>query len=131
MDGEAVETVRDCRARRATASVLGPEHEVIEEKLRASSEEIGQGRRALIGLELVLLVDSNPRQLLPPLRQLVAAPREFLLGRKQVQACREPLFTGSDLVVSHVLFPLPYFFCKIPLHIHLCFQYSCSIVKKR
>jgi len=52
-----------------------PEHEVVDEELRASSEEIGEGRCPFVGLESILLVDPNPRQLLPPPRQLVAAPR--------------------------------------------------------
>jgi hypothetical protein len=40
MHGEAVEAVGDGRACRATARILGAEHEVINEELRASSEEI-------------------------------------------------------------------------------------------
>src|SRR5207245_2799976 len=60
VDNEAVEAVRDRRAHRAACRELGPKHEVIDEELRASSEEIGEGGFALVGLEAVLLVDSNP-----------------------------------------------------------------------
>jgi hypothetical protein len=69
VDDEAVEAVRDRRAGWTPCRVLGPEHEVVDEELRASSEEIGEGRCALVGLEAVLLVDSNPGQLLPPARR--------------------------------------------------------------
>ena len=74
---------------------------MIDEQLRASAEEIGEGRRALVGLEAVLLVDSNPGQLLPLPRQLVAAPRQRLLGLEQLQPGRKPLFTCSGLVIGH------------------------------
>jgi hypothetical protein len=48
---------------------------VVDEELRAPSEEVCQRGGSLIGLESVLLVDPDPRQLLTPVRQLVAAPR--------------------------------------------------------
>jgi hypothetical protein len=113
--GEAVKAIRDRRACRAAAAVLGAEHEVIDEKLRASSEQIGERRHALLGLETVLLVDSNPRQPLLPLRQFVATPRQRLLGLEQLQPGRKPLFTCSDLVVNHCFSPS----CRLPT--------SCSV----
>ena len=85
--------------------IVGPKHEVIDEELRASSEQIGKRRHALVGLETVLLVNSNPRQPLPPLRQFVATPRQRLLGLEQLQPGRKPIFTCSDLVVSHCFSP--------------------------
>ena len=105
VDDEAVEAVRDRRAGRTPCRVLGPEHEVVDEELRASSEEIGERGAPLVGLEAVLLVDSNPRQLLPLPRQLVAAPRQLLLGLEQLEPGRKPLFTCSGLVVGHCLSP--------------------------
>ena len=57
---------------------------MIDEELRAASEEISEGRFSFVGLEAVLLVDPNPRQLLPPPRQLIATPRQFLLGLEQL-----------------------------------------------
>ena len=47
---------------------------MIDEDLRAS-EEVCQRGAPLVGLKSILLVDPNPRQLLPLPRQLVAAPR--------------------------------------------------------
>src|SRR5215510_15934708 len=75
---DAVEPVRDRRARRAPRRVVGPEHKVIDQKLRVPSEEVCQRCAAFIGLEVIFLVDPNPRQFLPPPRQLVAAPRAIL-----------------------------------------------------
>src|SRR5271166_3232038 len=75
VDDEAVEPVRDHRAGRTPRRVVGPEHEVVDEELRAPSEEVCQRCAPLIGLESVLLVDPDPRQLLTSPRQLVAAPR--------------------------------------------------------
>src|SRR5581483_2601098 len=65
------------------------------------SEEVRQRGAALIGLESILLVDPNPRQLLPSPRQLVAAPHKVLLGLEKLEPRREPLFTCSGLVLRH------------------------------
>ncbi len=105
VDDGAVEAVRDRRAGPAPCRVIGPEHEVIDEELRAPSEEIGEGRCALVGLEAVLLLDANPGQLLPPPRQFVAPPRQRLLGLQQLQPGRKPLFTCSGLVIGHCFSP--------------------------
>ena len=78
---EPVEAVRDRRARRTTCRVVGPEHKVIDEELRAPSEEVRQRGAPLVGLEAILLGDPNPRQLSPSPSQLVAAPGEFLSAR--------------------------------------------------
>src|SRR4029453_9720014 len=64
--GEPVEAVRDRRAGRAPGRVVGPEHEVVDEELRAPPEEIPQRGAPLVGVESELLVDRNPRQLLAP-----------------------------------------------------------------
>ena len=55
---EAVEAVRDRRAGGTARGEVGPEYEVIDDQLRASLEQIGEGRRALVSLEPVLLTDS-------------------------------------------------------------------------
>ena len=101
VDDEAVEAVRDRRAGRAACRVVGPEHEVIDEELRAPSEEVRQRGASLVGLESIRLVDPNPRQLLPPPRQLVAAPRQLLLRLEQLEPRCKPLFTCPGLVFRH------------------------------
>ena len=102
---DPVEAVRDRRAGRAAGSVVGPEHEVVDEELRAPSEEIRQRGAPLVGLESILLVDPHPRQLLPPPRQVVAAPRELLLRLEQLEPGREPLFTCPGSVLRHCSWP--------------------------
>src|SRR6266702_56003 len=42
MHDDPVEAVRDRRAGRAAGGVVGPEHEVVDEELRAPSEEVRQ-----------------------------------------------------------------------------------------
>src|SRR5438128_4684087 len=101
MDDEAVEPVRDRRARRTPRLVVGPEHEVVDEELRAPSEEVGQRGAPLVGLESILRVDPHPRQLLPPPRQLVAAPRELLFRLEQLEPRGEPLLTCPGSVLGH------------------------------
>src|SRR5260370_41739179 len=105
MDDEAVEAARDRGAERTPCCVVGPEHEVIGEELRTSSEEIGERGGALVGLEAVLLVDSKPGQFLPLPREFVAAPRQRLLGLEQLQPGRQPLFTCPGLVRGHCFSP--------------------------
>src|ERR1700722_20052634 len=106
MDDGAVEPVGDRLEGRTPCRVVGPEHEVVDEKLRAPSEEVGQRGASLVGLESILLVDSHPRQLLPSARQLVAAVSQLLLRLEQLQPGRKPLFACSGLVVGHRFSPL-------------------------
>src|SRR4029077_13062741 len=103
VDDEAVERVRDRRTGRAPGLVVGPEHKVIDEKLRATAEKSRQRGAAFIGLEAIRLVDPDPRQLLPPLRQLVAPPRQLLLRREAVASPRQPLFARPGLVCGYLL----------------------------
>src|SRR5205814_8893987 len=77
------------------------EHEMIDEELRASPEKIREGCFSFIVLESVILVDSNPGQFLPPPSQLLAAPRQFLLGLAQLPLRRQPLITCSGLMLNH------------------------------
>ena len=95
VDDGAVEAVGDCRAGRASCLVVGSEHEVVDEQLRASSEQIGERRGALVGVEDVVIVDAYPWEILSLPCQFVAAPGQLLLGYEQVQPGREPLFTSS------------------------------------
>ena len=70
---------------------------MIDEELRASSEKISEGRFSFVGLEAVLLLNSNPRQLPPRPHQLVATASKFLLGLEQLQPGRKPLLLRNDL----------------------------------
>src|SRR5207237_10283203 len=103
VDGETVEPVGDCRAGRTARRVVGPEHEMIDEELRAPSEEVCQRGIPFIGLESVILIDANPRQLLTSPRHLVAAPRQLLPRLEQLEPSCQPLFTCSGLMCGHRL----------------------------
>src|SRR5918996_311913 len=108
---EPIEAVRDRRAGRTARCVVRPEHEVVDEELRAPSEEVRQQGAAFISLKSVLLVDLNPRQLLTSPRQLVATPRELLLRLKQLEPRCQPLFTCPGPVLRHRC-------CLLPLGVH-------------
>src|SRR5688500_9999500 len=101
MDEDAVERVRDRRAGRTPRLEVGPEHEVVDDKLRPPAEQVFERSAPLFGLESVLLVNPNPGQLLPLPRQLVAAPRKLLLGLQQLEPRRTPFLTCSGRVFGH------------------------------
>src|SRR5206468_327755 len=84
-------------AGRTARLVVGPEHEVVDEQLRAPAEQGCQRDASFVGLEPIRLVDPDPRQLLPAQRQLVAAPGELLFRREQLEPRRQPLFTRRGL----------------------------------
>jgi hypothetical protein len=46
---------------------------VIDEKLRAPVEQLGKRFRSVVGLEAVVLLDRDPRQLAPLAGELIAA----------------------------------------------------------
>src|SRR5215813_11259140 len=101
MNGEAVEAVRDRRTRRTTCGVVGAKHEVVDEKLRAPAEEVGQRRLPFVGLEAIGFIDLNPWKLLTKARQFVAVPRKLLLRLEQLESRAEPLLTGPGRVFRH------------------------------
>src|SRR5437016_3772045 len=101
MDRVRIDGVDDRRAHGAARLVRRAEHEVVDEQLRATVEELGERLRPRRGLEAVVLLDRHPGELPPLPRQLVAATGELLLLREQLLARCLPLLTGSDLVVRH------------------------------
>src|SRR5205085_5246384 len=87
------------------------------------SEEIRERCLSFIGLESIFLVDSNPGQLLPTPRQLIALPCKILLGLEQLPPGRQPLscravavrrlVACSNLMLSHASI------CSLPRHLSL------------
>jgi hypothetical protein len=55
----------------------------------------------------IVFVNSNPRQLLPHQRELIAAPRVLLLRREQFEPLREPLVARSYYMLT---------FCRRLIH---------------
>src|SRR6266852_3352816 len=101
MHGDAVESVGDRRAGRTPGLVLRPEHEVVDEELRAPAEQILQRLVALLGVERINLIDSYPGQLLSQPRDVVAAPCQVLLGGEQIEPCFQPLVTCCGHMCRH------------------------------
>src|SRR5262249_43799058 len=89
------------RATRATFYPSRAEHEMIDDQLAASVEEVGERFLAVRPLEDVLLVDLDPGQFAPLGAHPVAHPGKlFLVG--QVEFARlEPFFSRYDFVVLH------------------------------
>src|SRR5580658_9247248 len=77
-----------------------PHHEVIDDKLAAPVEEIGESLFAARPLEDILLLHALPRQLAPLAAQLIAQPRELLFFGKKLLARFCPLFMRY-LVMLH------------------------------
>src|SRR5215207_6616335 len=101
-----IEVVRDEGAAGATrVLVVDPvpeaEHEVVDEQLRAAVEELGKRLRPLVGLEDVLLLDRNPRQIPAPAGELIALAHIRLLGIEQLTPFGEPFVSCPFAVVRH------------------------------
>jgi hypothetical protein len=64
------------------------EHQVVDEQLRAPNEELGERPSTLLGLEAVLLLDPDPRQLEAQPREIVATTEvlPFSRARSSVRA---------------------------------------------
>jgi hypothetical protein len=78
---------------------------VVDQQLGAAVEQLGQGRRALLGVEAVGLVDLDPGQLAALAGQLVAESGVVLLALEQFVAGGLPLLAADNLVVSHRVLP--------------------------
>jgi len=72
---------------------------VVDQELRASSEEVRQRGTPLVGLESILLVDPDPWQLLTPSRQLVAALCKLLLLLEQPEPGCKPVLSTYYLML--------------------------------
>jgi hypothetical protein len=77
------------------------EHEVVDEQLRATVEDVVERLRPLVGLEGVLLLDRHPGELLAPAGELIALAHVLLLGIKQLPAGGQPLLSRSHRVLGH------------------------------
>jgi hypothetical protein len=103
VDERAVEAVRETAAAGAGAVlVVGPEHDVVGEKLRASVEQLDEGLPAVLGVELVGLLDRYPRELEPLLPDLFVLPRLLGLELSELVTGRLPVLAGSNLVLRHL-----------------------------
>src|SRR4029453_9140447 len=100
---DAVECVRDRRAGRAAGFIVGAEHEVVDDKLTATVEQLCQRPRAVVGVEGVFLLDRDPWQLPPLTRQFVAQARVLLLVHEELLPRRTPFVARTNPVLRHRL----------------------------
>jgi hypothetical protein len=104
VDLGALEPVGEVRAARAGADgVVGPEHDVVGEELGATLEELGQRLLAVLGIELVLLLDRHPGKLQALLLDLLVALRVLLLELGELVAGGLPLLSGARRVSGRLL----------------------------
>src|SRR5919201_3332366 len=103
MREHAVEAVRGRRAGGAAGGVVGSEHEVVDDELRAAVEQLRQRACAVLGVEAFLLLQRHPGELAPLPREFVAEPRVLLPPSEERLARGEPLFPCSDLLIRHRL----------------------------
>src|SRR5438105_4556346 len=97
MHDHAAQPVGERGAARACNRPVLPEHQVVDEQLRAPLEQLGQRFWPVLGLEPVLLLDRNPRQLAPMLLDAPGVLLQFPLGGQQLLASRLPLLRRADL----------------------------------
>src|SRR5580704_12590812 len=90
MHGDAVGVVGHERATRATLLRARREHEVLHHELAAAVEQTGKRLPAVGPVEGVRLVDADPGKLPAQLSDLIAAPRQVLLGGKQIASRLKP-----------------------------------------
>jgi hypothetical protein len=80
----------------ALTRLSGPHHEVFDEELAATVEQIGQGHLAVRRVEDVRLLDLHPGQRATLGGEPVAEPGELLLSRHQGLARFEPFLARDD-----------------------------------
>jgi hypothetical protein len=97
-----VELIPQVRASGAGADlVIGPEHDVVGEQLRAPVEQLAERLLAVLGVELVLLLYRHPGKLTPLLGYLLAELGLLGFELRKLIASRLPFLAGPDLVVWH------------------------------
>src|SRR6266542_3702915 len=94
-----VDMVGQERAAWATLLPSWTKHEMINDQLAPSVEEVGERLLAVRPLEDIRLLQSDPGQLPTVPAQLIALVRELLLFPEQLFASRNPFFLGNDFVV--------------------------------
>src|SRR5207244_7759581 len=81
--------------------VVGAEHDVVGAQLRAPLEELGQGLLAVLGVELVLLLDRDPGEIATPSLDLLVSLRLLRLELGELVTGHLPFLAGSNLVFGH------------------------------
>src|SRR6266511_4854098 len=90
------------RAALATLLPSWSEHEMHDDQLAASIEEVGERLLAVRPVEAIPLLHPDPGQLAALPAQLIAQPGEGLLLAQVLLARREPLVSRHDAVGLHL-----------------------------
>jgi len=102
VDERAVEPVGQAGAARARAErVVRAEHDVVGEELRAPVEELGERLLAVLGVELVRLLDRDPGKRESLLLDLLVSLSLLGLELRQLLPGRLPFLPRSDRVLGH------------------------------
>src|SRR5713226_10266028 len=96
VDQDAVHVIGTKRAADAAFLPVGPKHEMLDDQLAASGEQIGEGLLARRRVEDIVLFDLHPRQRATLGVQSVALPGELLFLAQEVGTRRQPLFLRYD-----------------------------------
>ena len=83
--------IREHRTDFAALVPLRIEHEVVDDQLAATVEQIGERLFAVGAVKHVVFFDLLPRKFLPRASQLVAQTAEFFLFREKFLPCLDPL----------------------------------------
>src|SRR4029077_13124867 len=92
----AIEMIRQVRTALATLLPAWAEHEMIDNQLAATVEEIGQRFFAIRSVENIRLADVSPWQFASMPAHFVAQPSQFLLASEQILARDQPLASRHD-----------------------------------
>src|SRR5207249_11996928 len=87
--------------------VVGAEHDVVGEQLSATIEEFAQGLLAILGIELVLLLDADPGQIATRARDLLVSLGLLGLELREFVPGHLPFLAGSNPVFLHLISSSP------------------------
>jgi hypothetical protein len=79
---------------------------MIDDELRATFEQVGEGDRTVAPLEHILFLDAFPGHLAPRPGKLVAQAREVLFLRQQRLTRLGPYIPSDDPMIRHGAAPL-------------------------
>jgi hypothetical protein len=89
------------RAADASLAPVRSEHEMLDDQLAASAEQIGEGFLPVRPIEDIGLLDLDPRQCPPLAAELVAQAGELLFLAQKLGTLCESLFLRYDRVLLH------------------------------
>jgi len=97
----AVDLIRQQRTAGAALHPVETKHEVIDDKLTASVEQLRECHRTVDAFEDIVLLDFDPGQCTALLRQAVPLARPCLLFREKRAPRLDPLLFRDDFMLGH------------------------------